>query len=315
MRALILAAYGLDVAIGDPPSLPHPVRWIGAAIAHGERVARKRFDATPHGERLAGAALTATVVAASGALTALALALARRAGPDAHRAAEVVVAASAIATRDLLTQANDVLLALQDGDLPRARTRVARIVGRDTETLDPAGVARAVIETLAESTCDGIVAPLFFLAVGGAPAALAFKAISTLDSMIGHPEPPYTFFGTAAARLDDVANVIPARIAALGIAFAAPLCGGSARRALASMREDARKHRSPNAGYPEAALAGALGVRLGGTLSYGGVVVEAPLLNASGREPDSRDVAAAMRICALASLLSALLFAGTARRA
>ncbi len=315
MRALILAAYGLDVAIGDSPNLPHPVRWIGAAVAHGERVARKRFSATPHGERLAGAALTATVVGASGALTALALALARRAGPHAHRTAEIVVAASAIATRDLLTQAHGVLLALQDDDLPRARSRVAQIVGRDTETLDRASVARAVIETLAESTCDGIVAPLFFLAVGGAPAALAFKAISTLDSMIGHPEPPYTFFGTAAARLDDVANLVPARIAALAIAIAAPLCGGSARRALASVRHDARKHRSPNAGYPEAALAGALGVRLGGTLSYAGVVVEAPLLNATGRAPDSRDVAAAMRICALASLVSALLFAGTARRA
>jgi adenosylcobinamide-phosphate synthase len=228
---------------------------------------------------------------------------------------EVVVAASAIATRDLLTQAHGVLLALQDDDLPGARTRVARIVGRDTETLDSAGVARAVIETLAESTCDGIVAPLFFLALGGAPGAVAFKAISTLDSMIGHREAPYAFFGTAAARLDDVANLIPARVAALAIAFAAPLCGGSARRALASVRHDARKHRSPNAGYPEAALAGALGVRLGGTLSYAGISVEAPLLNATGREPASHDVAAAMRICALASLLSALLFAGVARRA
>jgi adenosylcobinamide-phosphate synthase len=312
---LILCAYGLDVAIGDPPGVPHPVRWMGAAIEHGERAARSRFSATPRGERLAGAALVALVVGASAASTALALALARRVGRRAHRATEVILAASSLATRDLLTEAHSVLLALQDGDLPRARARVARIVGRDTAELDTAGVARAVIETLAESTCDGIVAPLFFLACGGAPAAVAFKAISTLDSLIGHPEPPYRFFGTAAARLDDVANLIPARITAFAVAFAAPLFGGSAQNAIASMRRDARKHRSPNAGYPEAALAGALGVRLGGPLRYDGVVVDAPLLNATGRVPGPRDVAAAMRICALASLMSAALFAAVARRA
>jgi len=315
MRTLILAAYGLDIAIGDPHGLPHPVRWIGAAVKHGESIARRRFDATPQGERLAGALLTAAVIGATATAAVLTLRLARRADRRIGRATEIVAAASALATRDLLTQARSVLVALRANDLPCARTRVARIVGRDTDDLDAAGIARAVIETLGESTCDGIVAPLFYLACGGASTALVFKAVSTLDSMIGHHEAPYRHFGTAAARLDDLANLVPARLSALVIAFVAPLYGGALRGALTCVWRDARKHRSPNAGFPECALAGALGVRLGGPSRYHGIVVDTPPLNPAGRTPNVHDISKAIGICALASCASAMLVAGSARRA
>lgn len=315
MSVSVLAAYGIDLVVGDPRGVPHPVRCIGAAIAYGESLARARFARTPLGERVAGASLALAVIAGAAAASAAVVAAARRVDALAGSVVEVVAAASTIATRDLLDEARAVHRALAAGDLARARARVARIVGRDTHALDAAGVARAVIETLAESTCDGIAAPIFFLACGGVPAAMAFKAASTLDSMIGHREPPYRFFGTAAARIDDAANVVPARLSALAIAFVAPLAGGSMRRAFATIAADARKHRSPNAGFPEAAMAGALGVRLGGALSYHGEPAATPLLCAHGRTPAVGDVAAAIRLCALASLAVAAVAALAVRRA
>jgi hypothetical protein len=165
---------------------------------------------------------------------------------------------------DPIVEASAVTARLEYGDVCGAQRYVARIVGRDTAQLDAPEIARATIETLAESACDGIIAPLLALAIGGVPLALAFKAASTLDSMIGHIEPPYTFLGRASARLDDVACYLPARITAFLIAGCAPLVGADARRAFAVLRADGHRHRSPNAGRPEAAMAGALGVRLGG---------------------------------------------------
>lgn len=315
MSALLFTAYAFDLAIGDPRGLPHPVRWIGAAIARGEGIARARFAPTPSGERLAGAILTFAVVAGSAVATAATLSAARRVHPRLGRLLEIVTAASTLATRDLLGEAAAVHRALLAGDLPAARQRVGRIVGRDTAGLDESGVARATIEALAESTCDGIVAPLFFLALGGVSAAMAFKAVSTLDSMIGHHEEPYSFFGTAAARTDDAANFVPARMAAAIIALFAPLVGGSTVRSVSTILADARWHSSPNAGYPESAMAGALGVRLGGALSYGGVPAQMPLLGASGRAPVAADVAAAIRLSGLASFAAAACAALVAHRA
>lgn len=306
MNATILAACVLDLSLGDPPGIPHPVRWIGAAIAGGEQFVRARFGPTPSGERMAGATLAIAIVLGSAGATAAALAITRRLDRRLGWAAEVILAASALATRDLLHECGGAYRALADHDLPRARIALARIVGRDTHALDEAGVARAIIETLAESTCDGVIAPLVYLAFGGVPAAVAFKALSTLDSMIGHREPPYTFFGTVAARLDDAANFLPARCAALAIAVCAPLVSGSTRRALATVAADALAHRSPNAGFPEAAMAGALGVRLGGPLAYDGAPAPSPLLGAAGRVPDAHDVACAMRLCASAALFASL---------
>jgi adenosylcobinamide-phosphate synthase len=217
---------------------------------------------------------------------------------------QVLLAWSALATRSLLREAEAVVGAIETGDLALARQRLARIVGRDTAHLDGAGISRAVIETLAESTCDGIVAPLFWLAVGGVPAAMAYKASNTLDSMIGHREAPYRYFGRAAARLDDAANFVPARITALGIVAAAKLHGLDAESAYRIWRRDGSRHASPNAGQSEAAMAGALGVRLGGRSTYDGHFHEAPLLNAEGRSPSVSQAKTALSMVAAVSGLA-----------
>src|ERR1700677_165097 len=206
-------AYALDLLLGDPEWLPHPVRLFGSLIAAGDRHLR-RLSRRPATEMLAGAVLTGSVASIGWAL-----------GCPKNAAWRVLLAWTALATRSLLDEAHAVILALEAGDLALGRPRLARIVGRDTEHLDETEIARAVIETLAESACDGIVAPLFWLAAGGVSCALSYKAINTLDSAIGHREPPYLYFGRVAARLDDAANFIPARLTALGILAAAKILG------------------------------------------------------------------------------------------
>lgn len=287
------AAYAVDWVAGDPPGMPHPVRLIGSAISAGERSIR-RPGSRPN-ELLRGAALTAAIV--GGAWFAARLAV--RGG----RFAEILLAWTTLATRTLLDQSASVLEALDRGDLPAARERLAMIVGRDTENLEETEILRAVIETVAEGLCDGVVAPLFYLALGGAPIAMAFKAVSTLDSMIGHRDAPYLYFGRVAARLDDLANFIPARATALGITGAAFVTQRSASRAWVVFRRDGARHPSPNAGQCEAAMAGALGVRLGGMNYYGGEPSPKPALGSEGRPPKREDARAALRIAGIASFV------------
>jgi adenosylcobinamide-phosphate synthase len=262
---------------------------MGAFIYAGESALRplRRGPAT---EMLSGAALTGTLVA-----------LAWAAGLPRHPAWQVMLAWTTLATRSLLGEAAVVVLALEAGDLELARTRLARIVGRDTRDLDEKEMARAVIETLAESACDGIVAPLFWLAAMGVPGAMAFKAVNTLDSMVGHPEPPYRYFGRIAARLDDAANLAPARITALAIAAAAGVQRLDAARSWQIWRRDGNKHASPNAGQSEAAMAGALGVRLGGRNWYDGNPHDAAILCAEGRTPSAGDARRALTLVATVS--------------
>ncbi len=297
-------AYALDLFLGDPEWFPHPVRWFGAMIQAGERGLRKASDG-PREELLAGAALTGAVVATAWAM-----------GRPRNGAWQVSLAWTALATRSLLEEASAVTRALEADDIDSARRRLARIVGRDTAHLSESEIARAVIETLAESACDGIVAPLFWLAAGDVSGAMSYKAINTLDSMIGHPEPPYRYFGRVAARLDDAANFLPARLTALGIVTAAKLQGLDAQRARQLWWRDGGKHASPNAGQSEAAMAGALGVRLGGTNSYEGHPHHAPLLHAEGRTPTVRDAKTAWSLVAIVSGLAfgAALLAVAGRR-
>jgi adenosylcobinamide-phosphate synthase len=283
------AAYSLDLIAGDPQAMPHPVRLIGGAISLGERwLLRPGSDAQ---QFLCGAFLTATVVAGSWVATRMAT----RAGA----AAEVLLAWTTIATRSLLDESGLVLDALDRNDLPQARRRLGMIVGRDTAILDGPEILRAIIETVAEGLCDGIVAPLFYLALGGVPLAFAYKAVNTLDSMIGHPEPPYRYFGRVAARLDDFANFIPARIAACAIVAMSP----NVRRSWSVLLRDGDRHPSPNAGRPEAAMAGVLGVRLGGMNYYAGRPSPKPLIGGEGRCATRQDARAALRITAVASLI------------
>ena len=286
------AAYALDWIAGDPPSMPHPVRLLGASISHAESLLR--CPATPEVEMLQGSLLTALIVSGSWASARVV----RSAGPIA----EILLGWTILATRSLLDESAAVVRAVEARDLPHARHLLSRIVGRDTESLGPPEILRAVIETLAEGLCDGIVAPLLYLALGGVPAAFAYKAVNTLDSMIGHPEPPYRYFGRVAARLDDAANFVPARLAATAICAAAFLTRHNARHAWQIFLRDGSHHPSPNAGQPEAAMAGALGVRLGGMNYYGGDPSPKPLLGAEGRCATVRDARNALLITAVASL-------------
>jgi len=306
MNALVLGcAYAVDVIAGDPEWLPHPVRLMGRMIAAGEAMATPGRH-SPGRDLVQGAVLTMAVVAVTAAAAVVVLVIARRLYPGVALVTEVLLAWTVLATGSLLTEARRVIHALEDNDLPSARAQLARIVGRDTATLTESDVARGVIETLAESTCDGIVAPLCFLVAGGVPAALAYKAVNTLDSMIGHRERPYTYFGRVAARVDDVVNFIPARLSALAIAVAAACLGKNATGALRVWRRDHADHDSPNAGHPEAAMAGALGVCLGGTNDYDGVPVVKPLLGIDGTAPTIAAARAACRLVAVASLVSAV---------
>ena len=285
-------AYALDLLLGDPEWLPHPVRGFGALIRTGERWLR-RLGRGRGRELTAGAALTASVALIGWAI-----------GRPKNATSQVLLAWTALATRSLLSEAHSVIQALEVRDLDAARLRLSRIVGRDTSSLDEAEISRAVIETLAESACDGIVAPLFWLTAAGVSGAMAYKAINTLDSMIGHPEPPYRYFGRVAARVDDAANFVPARLTAVCIVAAARLRGLDSGRAWQAWRRDGDKHASPNAGQSEAAMAGALGVRLGGTNIYDGHTHRSPLLHSGGRPPSVRDAKAALSVVAIVSGLA-----------
>jgi adenosylcobinamide-phosphate synthase len=304
MNAVVLVcAYAMDLIVGDPEWFPHPVRAMGHMVAAGEAAARPGHHA-PVRDLVQGGVVTLIVVMVTAAVAVLTLRAVRLVHPGAAFVTEILLAWTALATGSLLGEASRVIRALNGGDLASARARLARIVGRDTAGLSEPEIARGVIETLAESTCDAIVAPLCYLVAGGVPAALAYKAVNTLDSMIGHREPPYTYFGRAAARLDDIANFIPARLAALAIIVAAACTDQSAAGAVRVWRCDHASHDSPNAGHPEAAMAGALGVRLGGTNYYAGVPVARALLGAGSPAPTMSAARAACRIVTAASIVS-----------
>jgi adenosylcobinamide-phosphate synthase len=295
-------AYALDWLIGDPTWLPHPVRWMGRMIKGGESLLRS-FSRAPGSEFIAGTVLTVIVVGVFGIGSWIVLLWLRGLYPALAFVVSVHLAASTLATRSLLDEAQTVRRFLVNGDLPSARQQVARIVGRDTEALDEPEVTRAVIETLAESASDGIVAPMLYLAIGGVPAALAYKAINTLDSMIGHRGKHYEFFGKCAARLDDAASFIPARVTALLFVWAAWTLHLDWRGAWRIMRRDGAKHKSPNAGRTEAAMAGALGVRVGGTNFYEGERHDSQYLGNVNNRLDDQALRNALLLTGCVSLL------------
>jgi adenosylcobinamide-phosphate synthase len=311
IRAQAIAAVCLlDWIAGDPEWFPHPVRWMGRCTQLAESLLR-RPGQSANDELMEGAALTAVLVGASYLGTAKAIAMAYRMSTVTGMATEILLGWTCIASRSLIDESLAVIRALEQEDLARARQRLSRIVGRDTHSLCETEIHRAVIETLAESACDGILAPLVYMAIGGVPMAMAYKAVNTLDSMIGHADQRYLYFGKAAARLDDVANYLPARVAAVALAMAAGVGSGtSATSALRIWRRDGGKHKSPNAGQPESAMAGALQVRLGGDNTYAGEHIAAPLLGAEFERPMRRHAKQALRLVVAVSLLSAIVAVG-----
>jgi adenosylcobinamide-phosphate synthase len=298
---LALAALLLEAVIGYPPfvyrAIGHPVTWMGALLAFLES-RLNRPDAS--GNRLRGIATLAILLAATAAV-----ALA------AHRLLPefvlVLIAASLPAQRSLHDHVRAVADALQSNGLEAGRTAVSMIVGRNPLHLDEAGVARAAIESLAENFSDGIAAPAFWLAVGGLPGAACYKAANTADSMIGHRTPRYETFGWAAARLDDLINLPASRLSAAFIVLGAVATGGSPRGAVRAVLRDAGAHRSPNAGWPEAAMAGALGLKLAGPRVYGDTLVDDAFMGDGCRDATAADIVRALRLYKAACLAQALL--------
>ena len=294
--AALAVGFVLDLLLGDPPRLPHPVVGIGKMIAWLERLFRGILPATSRGELVGGAIVVVVVAAVSFCLPFFLLSAIARVQPWAAWALECLVCYQVLATRCLGDAGMKVREALARDDLGGARSAVAMIVGRDTAGLDASAVTRATVETVAENASDGVVAPLFYFAVGGAPLALLYKAINTMDSMLGYKNGKYLYFGRVAARLDDVANYIPARLTALLMIPAAALAGLDWRNALRIFRRDRNNHGSPNSGHPEAACAGALGIRLGGDSMYGGRLVRKPTLGDPAREPEPEDIRRSVRL-------------------
>jgi adenosylcobinamide-phosphate synthase len=296
------AAYALDWCVGDPEWLPHPVRLIGLSIDAAERALRHRSSEKRVG--LAKGALVAVGVPVLSALCVYALLRALRSHATVQTAAELWLASTCLSTRNLLDEASEVIRALEKEDLCRARLRLARIVGRDTDELSEEEVCRALIETLAESLSDGVIAPLFYLAIGGVPLAMAYKAVNTLDSMIGHKDDHYLYFGRVAERMDDVANYLPSRISALLLCVSSELIPqADGVRAGQIWLRDGGKHASPNAGQVEAAMAGLLGVRLGGTNTYAGEEIKSAHLGDEFPLPNREAARRACKAVGLASLL------------
>lgn len=301
---LLPAAYLFDQLAGDPEWLPHPVRIIGHAITAGERALRSPDDG-PAREFATGMALAVSIVTSTYFVTRAIIRLAYKQSSQLGNTIELLLAWTCLAAQNLSQEAHAVSAALNRNDLNRARRQLARIVGRDIAHLDAHEISRALIETLAESASDGVVAPLIYLAVGGVPLAMAYKAVNTLDSMIGHRTEQYLYFGKFAARLDDAANFLPARLTAFStIAAASLLPSIHPHTAWKIWLRDGAKHKSPNAGQPEAAFSGALQIRLGGDNSYDGEIISTPLMGAEFPKPTPIQAAQAIRLVSVVCLFS-----------
>ena len=263
ISALVLG-FLLDLAFGDPRWLYHPIRLIGNLIAWAEKPFRAAFPKSEKGELAAGTFFAVFVVAVSTAVPAILLALASRLSLWLVFALEVFWSFQILAAKSLKSESMKVYAALKEGDLPKARKAVSMIVGRDTQKLTEEGVAKAAVETVAENSSDGVIAPLLFLALGGPALGFFYKAVNTLDSMVGYKNDTYLYFGRFSAKLDDVLNFIPSRISGLLLVLASPLAGLSMKGAWKIFQRDRRNHASPNSPQTAAAAAGALGVQLAG---------------------------------------------------
>lgn len=274
------AGFLLDLIFGDPYFLPHPVRLIGRLIAGTENRLRGKLPGESGKEIRQGTWMVCFVLAVVVTVTGLLLWAAYRLHPYAGIFLECLMTYQILAVKCLRTESMKVYRSLRDGNLIQARAAVSMIVGRDTDCLDEEGVARAAIETVAENTSDGVIAPMLFLAIGGPVLGFFYKAVNTMDSMIGYKNENYLYFGRAAAKLDDVLNFIPARISACLMIAASFLSGSdfSGQNAVRIYRRDRRNHASPNSAQTESVCAGALGVRLAGDASYFGKTVKKPYI-------------------------------------
>ena len=302
----IVCGFVLDLLLGDPaiPHFPHPVVVIGRFITRLENRLRRWFPETPKGELAAGRVLAAALPLGTLAVTGLVC----RGGAALHPAIgfgfQTLWCWQALAMKDLASESRNVYRVLETGDLPAARNAVGRVVGRDTHNLTREGIIKATVETVAENFSDGVVAPLFYMLLGGAPLAMAYKAVNTMDSMVGYKNDRYLHFGRAAAKLDDAANFLPSRLAALLWIAGAGLAGQDMAGAFRVWRRDRRRHASPNAAQCEAACAGALGVELAGPACYFGQLYDKPAIGDPLRPIEAEDILRANRAMYAAGFLA-----------
>ena len=316
----IAAAYLIDLAVGDPYWLPHPVRGIGWLISQLEAKLRSmvegsasRYSANDENkekkERIAGGFLAFITIATVFLIVFLILEFGKAIHPVLYRVLNIYFIYSSFAGRCLANEAMKVYKPLAANDLPEARKRVAMLVGRETENLNEKEVTRAVVETTAENTVDGVISPIIYAITGSfigiaAPVVYAFKAASTLDSMVGYMNEKYINFGRISAKFDDVVNYIPARLSGLIIPLAAFLCGKNFKQSFKIMLRDRRNHKSPNCAYPESAAAGALGIRIGGNNIYFGKIVKKPTIGDAKKEIEVKDIKDTVTIMLISSAIT-----------
>jgi adenosylcobinamide-phosphate synthase len=299
----IFLAYFLDWILGDPRWFPHPVKGMGRLIAVLEK--KLRTGQSKRMLRIKGGLLVIIVAGGCAFIVWLALSFLRRTNPVLETIAWVFLGYTCLATRDLFSHVRNILEKIRNNDIEGARQKLSLIVARDTGNLPQEKIIVATVESIAESTNDGIVAPLFYLVLGGPVLAIAYKAINTLDSMLGYKNEKYLYFGWAAARLDDIANFIPARISGLLIVASSFIAGKDSKNSFFTMLHDGAKHSSPNSGFPEAAMAGALGMRMGGAAFYGGQLYVKPYLGEEKRQVEPFFLSDALAIMLISSVLMA----------
>lgn len=295
-----LGGFALDLLFGDPARIPHPVVFMGRCITCAETFLRARLPKTPRGELLGGAILAASLPLLTFAVTLGLCRLAALIHPAAAFALQTLWAWQCVAVKGLADASRAVYASR---DLSGARKAVSCIVGRDTERLDEYGIIRATVESVAENFSDGVAAPLLYFFLCGAPLAMTYKAINTMDSMVAYKNERYFYFGRAAAKLDDAANYVPSRVAALFLILAAAVTGQDARNAFRIWRRDRRNHTSPNAGQTESVCAGALDIRLGGAAWYFGEYCDKPFIGDAARQPENADILRVNRMLYAGSVL------------
>ena len=303
----LLIGFGIDLLMGDPHSIPHPVVGIGKLISFLEKGLRRMFPKTDGGEIAAGGVLWVLVVVICTALPAGILFLCDRLSPWLRLTMESLMCWQILATKSLKDESMKVYTALESGDLEESRHAVSMIVGRDTARLDDAGVTRAAVETVAENTSDGVVAPMLFVALGGAPLGFLYKAVNTMDSMLGYVEPPYKNIGLIPAKMDDAANFLPSRLSALLMLAAGFLLGLDGKNGWRVFRRDRFNHASPNSAQTESVCAGLLGVRLAGDAWYHGVLHQKKYIGDDTRDITHQDILLACRLLYMTAFLNLLL--------
>lgn len=305
--AALIIGFGIDLVVGDPHGFPHPVILIGKLIDALEHGLRKMLPKTASGEKVAGALLWLVVVLVSSLFPALLLWFCHSVSPWLRLGVESIMCWQILATKSLQDESMKVYHALESGDIMMSRYAVSMIVGRDTAELDDAGVTRAAVETVAENTSDGIVAPLIFLAIGGAPLGFFYKAVNTMDSMLGYVEPPYKNIGLVPAKMDDIVNFVPARISALLMLMAGGLLRLNVKNGWKIFCRDRFNHASPNSAQTESVCAGLLGLRLAGDAWYHGVLHKKKYIGDALREIEHEDIPRAGRLLYVTALLALLL--------